>query len=105
MVPRTPTGTETRNTQRQWTTASAPPSSRPMNVPAIAATWLMPIAKPRRSGGKASVMMAVELANSIEPPTACSRRKPMSHMAPRWPENGSTDSRIEPTVKTTKPRL
>ena len=36
-----------------------------MNEPAIAATWLMPRAMPRRSAGNASVRIAVEFANSI----------------------------------------
>ena len=42
---------------------------------------------------------------SMEPPTACSTRQPISHSAPRPPSNGSNDSRIEATVKTTKPAL
>ena len=42
---------------------------------------------------------------SMDPPTACSTRQPISHSAPRLPSNGSNDSRIEATVKTTKPEL
>ena len=53
-----------------------------MKLPAIAATWLMPSAMPRRSAGNASVMIAVELANSIAPPTPWTIRQPISHNAP-----------------------
>ena len=49
--------------------------------------------------------MAAELAVSIDPPTACSTRQPISHSAPWPPWNGSNDSRIEAMVKTTKPAL
>ena len=76
-----------------------------MNWPAIAATWLVPSARPRWSAGKASVRIAAELAVSIEPPRAWSTRQPISHSAPRAPRNGSKESRIEATVKTAKPAL
>ena len=46
-VPASPTGTLTQNTARQFHWASSPPSSRPMNIPEIPATWLMPSAMPR----------------------------------------------------------
>ena len=46
-VPNIPTGTLTQNTARQSIAASTPPATRPMNWPAIAATWLMPSASPR----------------------------------------------------------
>ena len=69
----------------------------------MAATWLMPSAMPRRLAGKASVRIAVELANSIAAPMPCTSRQPISHSAPPAPCIGSTASRIEPTVKTTKP--
>ena len=39
-----------------------------MNEPAMPATWLVPSARPRCSGGNASVRMAEELANSSAPP-------------------------------------
>ena len=42
-----------------------------MNDPAIAATPLMPSARPRWSLGKASVRIAAEFANSIAPPIPC----------------------------------
>ena len=104
-MPIRPTGTLTTNTARQSTTASSPPISRPRNEPAIAATWLIPSAMPRRSGGNASVRIADELANSIAPPTPWTSRQPISHRAPASPDQGTRASAIEPTVNTTKPRL
>jgi hypothetical protein len=70
IVPTTPIGTLTQNTERQSHSASTPPRTRPMNEPAIAATWLMPRAMPRCRAGNASVRIAVELAKIIAPPTA-----------------------------------
>ncbi len=60
---------------------------------------------PRLPGGNASVRIAAELAISIDPPKACTKRQPMSHRAPWVPWNGSNDRPIEAMVKTTKPRL
>ena len=68
-VPNRPNGTEMKKTRRQSIGASTPPTIRPMNDPAIAATWLMPRASPRRLDGNASVRMAVEFANSMAAPT------------------------------------
>ena len=79
------TGTETRNTARQATGARTPPSTRPIEEPATAATPLMPSARPRWLAGKASVMIALELANSIAPPTPCRARMMISHIAPALP--------------------
>ena len=76
---------------------------RPMKVPARAATWLMPSARPRCSTGNASVMMAVELANSMAPPTPWTSRQRMSHSAPPPPASGSSANATEPIVKTTNP--
>jgi hypothetical protein len=81
-VPNTPTGRLTQNTARQSQAASRPPATSPMNCPARLATWLMPSAKPRWRAGNASVRMAAELAVSIDPPTACRTRQPISHSAP-----------------------
>ena len=53
-----------------------------MNWPASAAIWLMPSAMPRCLAGKASVRIAAEFAISIEPPSACTTRQPISHIAP-----------------------
>ena len=74
-------------------------------MPARPAIWLVPSARPRWSAGKASVRIAAEFAISMDPPTAWNTRQPISHIAPRPPSNGSNDSRIEATVKTTKPEL
>jgi len=60
---------------------------------------------PRWRAGKASVRIAAALAMSIDPPSACTIRQPISHSAPASPVNGSRDSAIEARVKTTKPRL
>ena len=105
MVPSTPIGTLIQNTERQSQAASTPPSSRPMNWPEMPTIWLRPRAMPRLPGGNASVRIAAELAISIDPPNACTNRQPISQSAPCGPWNGSNDSPIEATVKTTKPRL
>ena len=81
------------------------PSSSPMNCPEIPAIWLMPSAMPRLFAGNASVRIAAELAISIAPPNACPKRQPISHSAPWVPVSGSSESAIEASVKTTKPRL
>jgi hypothetical protein len=100
-----PIGTLTQKTLRHEISESTPPSTRPRKLPAIAAIWLMPSAMPRRCAGKASVRIAVELAKSIEPPTACTRRQPMIHSAAPPPEPGVSANAIEDAVKTAKPRL
>jgi hypothetical protein len=104
-VPKSPNGTDTRNTSRQFTGASSPPMISPMNEPAIAATPLMPSARPRWFSGNASVRIALEFANSIAPPTPCPTRIPISHRAPALPFIGVTASRIENAVNTANPRL
>ena len=76
-----------------------------MNEPAMPATMFTPRAMPRCAAGNASVMIAAEFAISMEPPTACSTRQPISHSAPRAPVNGSSDSAIEQTVNSAKPAL
>ena len=57
------------------------------------------------SAGKASVMMAEELAKSMAPPTPWPTRIPMSHRAAGVPVSQVTASRREKAVKTMKPRL
>ncbi len=104
-MPKTPTGTLTQNTARQSQADSRPPATRPMNIPASAEIWLVPSAKPRRSGGNASVRIAAEFAISMDPPTACRNRQPISHIAPCVPWYGSNDSMIDAKVNTTKPAL
>jgi hypothetical protein len=51
------------------------------------------------------VRIAVELAKTIAPPTACTTRQPISHNAPRPACSGSRESATEATVKIIKPRL
>ena len=51
----------------------------------MAATLLMPRPRPRWSAGKASVMMAEELAKSMAPPTPWPIRITMSQIAPAVP--------------------
>ena len=77
----------------------------PRKDPAIPATWFRPSARPRCSTGKVSVMMALEFAMSIAPPTPCRIRMAMSHSAAAVPCNQVTASRIEKTVNTAKPAL
>ena len=49
--------------------------------------------------------MAVELAKIIAPPTPWTRRKKMSSSAAPGPDVNTVESRIDPAVKTRKPRL
>ena len=76
-----------------------------MKDPAIAATWLSPSASPRSRAGNASVRIALELAISIAPPTACRIRMPISHQAAAVPCSQVTDSRTENRAKIANPRL
>ena len=104
-MPNSPNGTDTRNTSRHSMGASTPPSIRPRNEPVMAAMPLIPIALPRSSCGKASVRIAVELANRNAPPTPWNIRMMMIHKAPAGPVSHVMDSMIEKNVKTAKPRL
>jgi hypothetical protein len=72
----------TQKIKRQSTAASKPPATKPMNIPARPATWLVPSAKPRCSAGNASVRIGAELACSIESPKAWGKRHRISHIAP-----------------------
>ncbi len=67
--------------------------TRPRNEPATAATLLMPSAMPRWWAGKASVRIAVELAKIIAPPTPCTTRPTISHIAPAPWSSGSSAQR------------
>ena len=71
----------------------------------MAATLLIPRARPRWLWGKASVRMALELANRKAPPTPWNTRMMISHSAPAVPLIQVSDSSIEKTVKMAKPRL
>ena len=104
-MPMRPNGTLTQNTARQCHSESTPPRIRPMNEPAMAATMLTPSAVPRWLAANASVRIAVELANSMAPPTPWTNRQPMIQSAPPAPSSGSMASSTELTRKTTKPRL
>ncbi len=76
-----------------------------MKLPLMAAAWLMPRAKPRRSGGKASVRMAAEFAINRAAPTPWKIRITISQMPPAVPVIQVMLSRSEKKVKTAKPRL
>ncbi len=76
-----------------------------MNVPLVAATPLIPSAMPRWLGGKASVRMADELANSMAPPTPWKTRMTMSQVAPSVPDIQVIVSSGEKNVNRAKPRL
>ncbi len=104
-VPNSPNGTETRKTSFQSTGPSRPPITRPRNEPAIAATPLMPSARPRCSPGNASVRIADEFAIRNAPPTPCTIRQPISHSAAASPCCQVSHSITDATVNTAKPRL
>ena len=71
----------------------------------MAIVLLMPSPSPRLSAGKASVMIAEELAKSMAPPTPWPIRIEINHKAPAVPWSQVTARRREKTVKTAKPRL
>ncbi len=104
-MPITPNGTDTRKIQCQLIGASTPPTTRPRNEPAIAATPLMPSARPRWLAGNASVRIALELAIRNAPPMPCTTRQPISHSAAASPLIQVTASMIDENVKIRKPRL
>ena len=76
-----------------------------MKDPAIAATWFSPSARPRSCDGNASVKIALELAISIAPPTACKILIAISHQAAAVPCSHVTDSITENSAKIANPRL
>src|SRR5215831_6802296 len=104
-VPTNPIGTLTQKMDFQSHSASTPPSTSPMNDPAMPATMLMPSAMARWLAGNTSVRMAMELARIIEPPIACTTRNPISHSAPLLPVNGSSESAIDMSVNSANPAL
>ncbi len=105
-VPKMPKGTQTRKMRRQEIGARSPPISRPRNEPAMAATLLIPRARPRWRAGKASVRMALELANrECSPPIPWNTRMMMSQRAPSVPFIQVTLSSKEKKVNRAKPRL
>ena len=77
IVPPTPKGTETRKTSRQSSGPSRPPSMSPMKDPDMAATLLIPSARPRWFEGNVSVRIAAEFAMSIAAPRPWTIRMPI----------------------------
>ena len=84
---------------------STPPRTRPMNDPAMAATLLIPSARPAGWPGTRRSVSPHEFAMSIAAPRPCTTRMPIRHSAAALPCSQSTDSRTEPIVKTAKPSL
>ena len=66
---------------------------------------LMPRAVPRWLAGKASVRIAVELANRNAPPMPCTIRQMISHSAALVPLIQVAARKIDAIVNTAKPRL
>ena len=97
-VPSSPTGTETRKTRRQSIGARMPPRTRPTNRPLMPTMVLIPSAIPRWSAGKASVMIAAELASRQAPPTPWTIRKTTRYIAPACPVIQSTARTSEAAV-------
>jgi len=76
----------------------------PKKDPITIETWLSPRAFPLSFIGKASVRSAELFTIRKPPPRACTIRKIMRRMAPKFPVLlGITDKRIEATVKITNP--
>ena len=71
----------------------------------MAATPLMPMARPRWLAGNASVRMADELAIRNAPPMPCTTRQKISQMAASLPSNQVIAKKIDDTVNTAKPML
>ena len=104
-MPIRPTGTDTRKMSRHEIGARTPPSTRPIVEPATNAMFMMPRAVPRWPGGKVSVTIALVLPSSIAPPRPCPMRITINQRAPAPPCIHEIESKMENTVKTTKPRL
>ena len=101
IVATTPTGRLIRKIRRQLATLRiSPPSTGPIMLPSAQVIELIPIARPRSSGGNTSVMRAMPLAISMAPPIPCSRRN-ITSSRPVLAKAQST----EQAVKARKPRL
>ena len=87
-----------RNTRRQEIGASRPPSTSPTNIPETPTMLLIPSAIPRWLAGKASVMIAAELASRHAAPTPWTIRKTMRNSAPSRPVSQSTVRISDATV-------
>src|SRR6185437_15158201 len=78
-----PIGTVTQKIQRQPSVlSSTPPIGGPADSPIACAAANQPSARARPLGPTAAVMIAMELAASIAPPTPCSSRAPTSQSRP-----------------------
>jgi hypothetical protein len=75
-----------------------PPTIGPAMMPSDTIVPLMPSARPRSVGGKASVVMAKPRAKIMAAPTAWTTRAAISQ-----PMVGESPARTEPVVKTTNP--
>ena len=97
--PTAPTGTLTRNTQRQSASTSSPPITgpRPAAMPPIAAQLRM--ACGRRSGAVLTSSSASEVGIRAAAPAACRARAATSQPTP-----GATAHSTEATVKAARPR-
>jgi hypothetical protein len=69
-----------------------------MNWPLIPAMLLIPSAKPRWSGGNASVRIAAEFASRHAAPTPCTTRNTIRYVAPERPVSQSTLRHSDATV-------
>ncbi len=78
---------------------------RPIRTSTRPAITLTPIANPRWFALKASVRIAAEFAISSAPPTPCTTRHAMSHIAPCEPGHGHRESASDATLKTANPAL
>ena len=76
-----------------------------MNVPLMAAAWLIPSAMPRWCSGKASVRMADEFATRNAAPIPWNTRTTISHSPAAGPVIHVMVSSSEKKVKMAKPRL
>ena len=76
-----------------------------MNAPAMPAITLTPIANPRFEAGNASVRIAAEFAVSNAPPTPCTTRHAINHIAPFVPVYGQSESASDAPLNTAKPAL
>ena len=94
-MPKTPTGTLTQKTSRQSMAASIPPSTRPMNEPAMAAIMLMPERHAALVRGEGVGQDGGGVGHQEAPPTPWITRKTISSMAPAGPVLHVSDSRIE----------
>ena len=105
-VATTPIGTETRKTSRQRDRCEHAAEHEAEERAGDRRDRCSRRARGRAgSAGNASVRIALEFANSSAPPTPCPTRIRISQSAPALPCIQVTESRIEKTVKTAKPRL